>query len=103
MERTLTALRQSLKGDIYVFLQNAEIGQRFMRDADSEGFTIGKNRPTAHPHAAVMALHDGTVNYVGANGMARFQCGDTDDFHRIDYEKYVSGAEDYRYRKDGAA
>lgn len=100
MERTLTALRTEMKGDIYVWLRNAEIRQQFLQDAESEGFTIGGDRPTTKPHAIVMALHDGTINYVGANGMIRFQCGDTDDFHRVDYEKYISGASNYRLPND---
>lgn len=101
MERTLTALRKELKDDIHVWLRNAEIGQRFLQDAESEGFTVGGGRPTTKPYAMVMALRDGTINYAGANGMIRFQCGDTEDFHRVDYEKYVSGEEDYMYREDG--
>lgn len=102
MERTLKTLRKELKGDIYILLRNAEIGQRFLQDAESEGFTVGGNRPTTKPYATVMALRDGTISYAGTNGMIRFQCGDTNDFHRIDYAKYVSGAEDYRFREDGA-
>ena len=102
MERTLKTLRKELKGDIYVWLRNAEIGQRFLQDAESEGFTVGGNRPTTKPYATVMALHDVTISYVGTNGMIRFQCGDANGFHRVDYEKYVSGVEDYRFREDGA-
>lgn len=101
MERTLTALRREWRGDIYVWLRDAEIGQRFLQDAENEGFSVDSDRPTTKPYAMVMALHDGTICYVGANGMTRFQCGDTDGFHRIDYAKYVSGAEDYRFREDG--
>ena len=88
-ERTLTALRKELRGDIYVWLRNEEIGNRFLQDAEHEGFTIGGDRPTAHPYAAVMALHDDTINYVGSNGMTRFSCGGTSDFHRVDYEMFL--------------
>lgn len=99
MERTLNNLRKNTRGDVYVFLRNAEIGEQFLRNAEAEGFTLGGEKPTAKPYAEVMALHDGTVSYVGANGMIRFGCGDTAVFHRVDYEKYMSGAEDYGYRK----
>ena len=97
MERTLTNLRRKTEGDIYIFLRNEAIGKRFLQDAEDEGFTLGEDKPTLHPYAWVMALHDGTVNYVGTNGRIRFQCGDTRDFHRVDYEKYIAGAEDYSY------
>ncbi|MBQ7543205.1 MAG: hypothetical protein IJT44_13035 [Clostridia bacterium] len=96
MERTLTNLRKTLKGDVYILLRHARIGNRFLRDAEAEGFTIGRDRPTAHPYATVMALHDGTIRYVGANGNIRFQCGDAHGFHRVDYEKFVRGAKHFR-------
>lgn len=66
-----------------------------MRDAQNEGFVIGGEVPTAQPYAKIMALRDGAVSYVGFVGNVRFGCGDTEDFHRLDYEKYISGAEDY--------
>ena len=94
MKRTLTDLRRSLDGDVYVLLRSAQIGERFLRDAESEGFTIAGGRPTAHPYARVMALRDGTIGYVGACGMIRFQCGGTDGFHRVDYAAYVGGTAD---------
>ncbi len=103
MERTLIALRKELKGDIYVWLRNAEIGRRFLQDAENEGFTISGDNPTAHPPATVMALGDKAINYVGANGMIRFQCGATDSFHRVNYEMYVSGVEEYRYDENSMA
>lgn len=90
MERTLTALRKALKGDVYVFLRNAQIGRRFLRDAEAEGYTIAGGRPTEHPYARIMALHNNTICYVGANGAIRFGCGGTRDFHRVDYEKYLT-------------
>ncbi len=102
MERTLTNLRRSKKGDIYIFLRSTEIGERFLRDAEAEGFTIGAAKPTARPYSMIMALHDGRINYVGTNGVIRFQCGGTADFHRVDYEKFVSGAADYGFKRSMA-
>ena len=95
MERTLKNLRTALQGDVYVFLRNTLTGERFLQDAEREGFTVGGDRPTARPFASVMALHEDTISYVGANGMIRFGCGDTADFHRVDYQKYVSGAAEF--------
>ena len=90
MERTLTALRKKLKGDIYVWLRNEEVSKRFLQNAEDEGFTIDSDRPTAKPAEQIMALHDGKISYVGANGRIRFGCGDTKVFHRVDYEKYLT-------------
>ena len=97
MERTLSNLRKAKKGDIYIWLRNAEVGKRVLQDAENEGFTIGADKPTARAYATVMALHDGVIRYVGANGNIRFQCGDTAGFHRVDYEKYIFGANRYKY------
>ncbi len=94
-ERTLKNLRRSTRRSIFIYLRDAQIGERFLRDAEAEGFTIAGDKPTAKPYASVMALHYGTINYVGANGMMRFGCGDTTLLRRVDYEKYVSGAADY--------
>lgn len=99
MERNLTALRKSTTGDIYVWLRNAEIGNRFLQDAESEGFKIGNDNPTTKPYAMVMALHDGTISYVGTNGMIRFGCGGSKGFHRVDYEKFISGERKYALKE----
>ncbi len=101
MDRTLRQLRSMMQGDVYVFLRNTQTGERFLQDAEREGFTIGGDRPTARPFASVMALHDDTITCVGTNGMIRFGCGDTADFHRVDYELYASGAADFGYGKTG--
>lgn len=66
MRRTLTDLRRSPDGGVCILLRDAKTGERFLRDAQGEGVTIGGGKPTAHPYAQVMALHDGTITYVGA-------------------------------------
>ena len=97
MERTLKNLRKSTDGDIYIWLRDSEIGYFFMEDATAEGFTLGGDRPIEHQYEEIMALHDDTISYVGANGRVRFQCGETPDFHRVDYEKYLMNETDYRF------
>ena len=105
MERTLRALAK-LDGRVYVYLANDEAGKAFLAQAEAEGLRFGDGAaPTSRPYASVMALnHDGTLNYVGTNGMVAFQSGaDTiggEKLIRLDYEKFVSGAADYRFRKD---
>ena len=47
--------------------------------------------------------HDGTINFVGANGRIAFGSGaktiGDEKLLRIDYQKYVGGEKDYFYRK----
>ena len=105
MERTLKALAK-LNSRVYVFLANDEAGKAFLSQAEAEGVLFEDGAvPTSRPYATVMALnHDGTLNYVSANGMIAFRAGaDTiggEKLIRVDYEKYVSGAQDYRFRKE---
>lgn len=105
MERTLKALTK-LDGRVYVYLANDEAGKAFLAQAEAEGLLFeDAAAPTSRPYASVMALnHDGTLNYVGTNGMIAFRAGaDTiggEKLIRIDYEKYVSGVEDYRFRAE---
>ena len=102
MERTLRALAK-LDGRVYVYLANDEAGKAFLAQAEAEGLLFEDGAaPTSRPYATVMAInHDSTLNYVGANGMIAFQAGtDTigsEKLVRVDYEKYVSGAEGYLY------
>lgn len=102
MERTLKALTK-LDGRVYVYLANDEAGKTFLAQAEAEGMLFDTGaKPTDNPYATVMAInHDGTMNYVGANGMVAFQVGaDTIGSEKlicVDYEKYVFGAQEYRY------
>ena len=63
-----------LEGRVYVYLATAELGARFMRQAEAEGFTFADGaKPTEREVASVMAVNpDGTINYVGAVGMMAF-------------------------------
>ena len=105
MERTLKALAE-LDGRVYVYLANDEAGKAFLAQAELEGIQFGDGAaPTSRPYATVMALNkDGTMNYVGTNGMIAFRASadtiGTEKLIRVDYEKYVSGVEDYRYHTE---
>ncbi len=105
MERTLKALTK-LDGRVYVYLANDEAGKTFLAQAEAEGMLFDTGaKPTDNPYATVMAInHDSTLNYVGANGMIAFRAGaDTiggEKLIRIDYEKYVSGTEEYWFRAE---
>ena len=102
--RTISYLSK-LTGRVYIYLANAEVGHRFLQQAEAEGFTyLDGVKPTERGYESVMAInHDKTVNFVGTNGRIAFQSGAKtvgfEQLLRIDYEKYLSGTDDYYYTK----
>lgn len=102
--RTIKELSK-LDGRVYVYLANAEIGEKFLQQAEEEGFSFQDgSKPSARCYDEIMAVnHDRTLNYVGANGHIAFGAGaqtvGTERLIRVDYEKYQSGADDYCYKQ----
>ena len=102
--RTISNLSK-LNGRVYIYLANAEVGIRFLQQAEAEGFTYGDGvRPTERSYSEIMAInHDKTINYVGTNGRIAFgsiaQTVGLAQLIRIDYEKYLSGADDFYYTR----
>ena len=100
--RTISSLTK-LNGRVYIYLANAEIGNRFLRQAEAEGFTYRDGvKPTERDCSTIMAVNrDKTINYVGTNGNIAFESGaktvGSEQLIRIDCEKYLSGADDYMY------
>ena len=100
--RTINDLSK-LNGRVYVYLANADIGNRFLRQAEEEGFSYGDGaKPTERSYEEIMAVnHDKTINYVGTNGRIAFGSGaltiGSEQLIRIDGEKYLSGADNYLY------
>lgn len=104
MERTIKNLA-NMDGRVYVFLENVEIGEKFLQQAESEGFTFGDGvKPTERCYAEIMAVNgDLTINFVGTNGRIAFGGGAATiggkKLIRIDFKKYVAGAENYEYKR----
>ena len=102
--RTIKELSK-LDGRVYVYLANAEIGERFLQQAEDEGFSFQDgSKPSARCYDQIVAVnHDRTINYVGANGHIAFGSGvqtvGSEQLIRVDYEKFQSGANDFCYRK----
>ena len=98
--RTIRNLSK-LNGRVYIYLANAEIGHRFMQQAESEGFTFKDGeKPTERGYEEIVAInHDGTLNFVGTNGRIAYGSGANqvggEQLIRIDFEKYLSGDNDY--------
>ncbi|MDD6394564.1 MAG: hypothetical protein PUB37_00040 [Firmicutes bacterium] len=89
-----------LKGRVYVRLANEEIGRRFLRDAEREGFTFGDGaKPTEREYSDIFAVNrDMTINYVGFVGHIAFSGAKKtggERLFRVDYEKYSENEKDY--------
>ena len=102
-KRTLEELRRSLNGKVYIYLKDTETCKRFLRDAENEGYGFGNIKPTENSTDDIIALeHRKQLSYVGFVGRVAWQCnGGTNasgKFHRIDYDKYVNGDDDFYFK-----
>ena len=103
--RTIKNLVNQNNGKVYVYLANDEIGNKFMQQAEDEGFTFNDGeKPTSRCYAEIMAVNDNyTISFVGSVGRMAFGSGaeiaNGQKLVRVDYEKYANGESDYMYRK----
>lgn len=76
---------------VYVHLKNEKTALRFLRQADSEGFTFGDGaKPTDRHWSVLYAIHpDATLNYVGINGRIHYGSG-ADGIVRIEYAELLN-------------
>ena len=74
---------------VYVRLSSHEIAEKFLRDAEMQGFTFPDGtKPTEHRPDGFFALHhDMTMNYIGAVGRTAWQCSSR-KIVKLDYEKF---------------
>lgn len=81
---------------VYILLRSKSIRYRFMADAAMEGITYGDGVPATDREVEdIMALQsDGTVCFLGWAGHMCYHHSEGSVL-RIDYERYISGAEDY--------
>lgn len=102
--RTITELSKK-NGRVYVYLANVAIGEKFLQQAEDEGFTFADGaKPTERCYAEIMAVNrDITINFVGMNGRIAFGSGaktiGNEELIRVDFAKYANGESDYLYRK----
>ena len=75
---------------VYVHLKDKETAERFLHDAEAEGFTFGDGvSPTDRHWSDLYAIHpDGTLNYVGTIGHIHFGSG-KGDLVRIEYAELL--------------
>ena len=81
---------------VYILLRNKPIRYRFMADAAMEGITYGDGTPATDREVEdIMALTpDGTICFLGWAGHMCYHLREEHTL-RIDYEKFITGAEDY--------
>lgn len=81
---------------VYIVLRSKTVRYRFMADAAMEGITYGDGIPTTDREGDdIMSLRpDGTICFLGWAGHMCYRLRE-DHVLRIDYEKYISDAEDY--------
>lgn len=95
MSKTIRELAE-MKGRVYVRLADETVGKLFLEQAEREGFTFGDGvKPTERNWSEIMAVnHDGTINYVGANGRIAWGSGaktlGKEELIRVDYREYSS-------------
>ena len=74
-ERTLSALRNSFEGKVYIIIKGEELQKQFLNDAEHEGFHFGTIKPTGSSTDDVIALEPNKqLSYVGFAGRDAIQC-----------------------------
>jgi len=95
MSKTIKNLSR-MNGRVYVYLANSDVGEKFLLQAEQEGFTFTDGaKPTERCYAEIMSVNrDITINFVGMNGRIAFGSGaktiGNETLIRIDFEKYIS-------------
>ncbi len=90
---TIHELAQNTAGRLYLYLADEETCERFLKDAEEEGFRFRDGaRPTARPRDCIYAVNrDRTLNYVGFAGHAAFMCAEKigeEALVKIDYRQF---------------
>lgn len=90
--RTIEELRNRFEGKVYVKFSNADVFNRFLQDAEAEGYMIRDRKPTeADASYDIKAVeYDKRISNCGIISHIACQAGG-DNIHVIDFEKYVNG------------
>lgn len=94
--RTLTELLKTNE-KVFIRLANDNLKQKFMQQAEGEGFVYQGRNPTALQAESVMIIHDDYAlgKLVGfATHMQYYTCPKK---MRVDYARYINGLDDYNY------
>ena len=98
--RTIKDLLNNNEKRVYVYLSDKETQDKFISDAETQGYTFADGVKISERAADdFYAINDNnTVNFINSIGRMAFQSG-SDNIVRIDYKKYISGDEDYFYKR----
>ncbi len=94
--RTLTDLL-TLDRRVYLYICNKGVWENFCKQAEKEGFlwSNGKKVRRVEFDSIVAMNGDMTFNYVGYIGRIRFNNANDDSVCKIDFARYINGADDY--------
>lgn len=95
---SIKSLLSAHTGRIYIYLATADIGKRFLQDAENEGFLFRDGvKPTQREADSIFAINeDLTINYVGFVGHVAYQAANTignKPLVKIDYRDILKRAE----------
>ena len=95
---SIKSLLSTHTGRIYIYLASADIGKRFLRDAENEGFLFRDGvKPTQREADNIFAINDDmTINYVGFVGHVAYQAASrigNKPLIKIDYQEFVNCSE----------
>lgn len=94
--RTIEELREVYAGKLHVYCKDEETAQRFLIDAEAEGFKFGDIKPTENHTSDIYAVEgDKKIAYVNSVGRMAFQ---SDYSVRVDYAKYIAGDDKFIIR-----
>lgn len=97
-ERTISALRDYKTAKVYVRFSCNELCKEFYQKAEKEGFRFGNIKPTeCEPNDLIAIQEDLKLAFVGFAGHLAYHNPQAvaGGLTRIDYERYISGDEDY--------
>lgn len=95
---SIKSLLSTHTGRIYIYLATAEVGKRFLQDAENEGFTFRDGvKPTQREADCIFAINDDmTINYVGFVGHVAYQAANkigNQPLIKIDYRDIINRTE----------
>ncbi len=101
--RTLTNLL-NLDRRVWLYIQNKAVWEIFCNQAEKEGFiwSDGRRMNFIEFDNIVVLNNDLSFNYVGCIGHIWFGNSEDTAHYKIDFAKYINGADDYFYEKPSA-
>lgn len=91
---SIKALLSDYDGRIYIYLASAELGKRFLQDAENEGFRFCDGvKPTQREADSIFAINDNmTINCVGFVGHIAYCVADksgNEKLFKLDYRDII--------------